>query len=130
MARSENEQDFVTFEVPPISVGAESEALSEIPLVGILEHFKAIRNGKKRFNTFKVWKFYRGVPLFIAEVAGELMVYAAEDLGGTPPACKISVLFAGTRKTGCVTNAGTWIGANDEVLWTAVVLPRCQQHFG
>ena len=69
MTRSEDEQDFVTFEVPPISVGAEAEALGEVPLVAILGHFQAIRNGKKRFDAFKVWKVYRGVPLFIAEVA-------------------------------------------------------------
>ena len=130
MTRSEDEQDFVTFEVPPISVGAEAEALSKAPLIAILNHFQAIRDGQKRLGQFGVWKVYRGVPLFIAEVAGELMVYAAEDLGGTPSVCKISVLFAGIRKIGCATNAGTWIGANDEVLWTAVVLPRCQQHFG
>src|SRR5258707_5639281 len=113
MAQSEDHQGLVTFEVPPVSVGKEAEALSEVPLVAILKHFKAILVGKAKFDAFKVWRSYRGVPLFMAEVSGELMVYAVEDLGGRPSACKISVIFAGIRSVGCASDAGRWTGSND-----------------
>jgi hypothetical protein len=130
MAQSEDSQGLVTFEDPPVSVKAESLALSRVPLVAIIKHLKAVLDGDKNFNEFKVWKYYRGVPLFIAEIGGELMVYAVEDLGGVPvPACKISVMFAGLRRFGCTAGAGRWTGSNDEVLWTGVVLPRCERHF-
>jgi hypothetical protein len=129
MARSEDDQGLVTFEVPPDSVGREAEALSEVPLVAILQHLKAVLDGTRKFDGFKIWKSYRGVPLFIAEISGELMIYSVEDLGGKPSACKISVMFAGLRHLGCAAGTTRWNGSNDEVLWTNVVLPRCQQHF-
>jgi hypothetical protein len=94
-----------------------------------LNHFKAILDGEQKFDGFRVWRTYRGVPLFMAEVSGELMVYAVEDLGGNPPACKISVMFAGVRRVGCAMRTGRWDGSNDEVLWTGLAQPRCRQHF-
>jgi hypothetical protein len=127
---AQENQDLVTFEEPPVSVAAEAEALGRRPLVAILKRIKAILNGDKDFKEDKVWKSYRGVPLFVAEVGGELMVYAVEDLGGNPkPACKISVMFAGLRRAGCAAGDLRWNGSNDEVLWAGVVLPRCQRHF-
>lgn len=126
----QNNQDLVTFEDPPISVGAEAVDLDRGVLVAILKHFKALLDGDKSFDADKVWKYYRGVPLFIAEISGELMVYAVEDIGGElQPACKISVMFAGLRRAGCDASSDRWNGSNDEVLWTGVVLPRCQRHF-
>jgi len=125
----QNNQGLVTFEDPPISVGAEAVELNRRVLVAILKHFKALLDGDKHFSADKVWKYYRGVPLFIAEISGELMVYAAEDLGGEPPACKISVMFAGLRRAGCDAGLDRWNGSNDEVLWNGVILPRCQRHF-
>lgn len=120
----------VTFEEPPVSVGAEAITLGRGPLVAILKHFKALVNGDRDFGEDKMWKYYRGVPLFIAEIGGELMVYAVENLGGkSQPACKISVMFAGLRRVGCAAGTARWNGSNDEVLWTGVVLPRCQRHF-
>jgi hypothetical protein len=129
MARSEDDQGLVTFEVPPDSVGREAEALSRASLVAILKRFKAILDGKRKLDNGKIWSSYRGVPLFIEEINGELMIYAVEDLGGKPPACKINVMFAGLRRLGCAAGAARWDGSNDEILWTDVVLPRCQQHF-
>jgi hypothetical protein len=130
MGQAEENQGLVTFEEPPISVGAEALALSRGSLVAILRHFAALLCGDKDFNRDKVWKYYLGVPLFIAEIDGNLMVYAVENLGGKPQAaCKISVMFAGLRSAGCAAADQHWNGSNDEVLWTGVVLPRCQRHF-
>lgn len=122
--------NIVTYEVPPVSVGTEATLLSRDPLVGILHHFEDVLTGKKRFDKFKVWKSYHGVPLFLAEIEGELMVYAVEYADGKPPsASKISVMFAGVRRLGHIEGSQRWNGMNDEVLWTGVVLPRCAQHF-
>ena len=126
MVKSEDSLNIVTYEVPPVSVAAEATSLSRSPLVAILRHFRDVLTGKKRFDAFKVWKSYHGVPLFVAEVAGELMVYAVEYADGQPrSAFKISVMFAGVRRLG----HQQWNGTNDEVLWAAVVQPRCAQHF-
>jgi hypothetical protein len=130
MARLEAKSDLVTFEEPPVSVSTEALALRRSSLVAILKYFHDLLKGDRNFNEYKVWKDYHGVPLFIAEIDGELMIYAAESLGGEPqPACKISVMFAGLRRLGCIAGTEYWNGSNDEVLWTSVVLPRCQRHF-
>lgn len=64
------ESDFVSFEDPPVSVGAEVMGLGRGALVPILKHFEALMKGDRDFNEDKVWKSYRGVPLFIAEIGG------------------------------------------------------------
>jgi hypothetical protein len=130
MPKPEVGSNLVIYEVPPVSVGNEALLLSRAPLVAILQHIEEVLNGDKRYDGFKIWKSYHGVPLFVAEVAGELMVYAVEHNAGQPLSeCKISVMFAGVRAVGHTEGVTQWNGTNDEMLWTRIVLPRCAQHF-
>jgi hypothetical protein len=130
MAKPQTGSNLVTFEALPISVGNEATGLSRGSLVAILRHLREVLDGDTRYDGLKVWKSYRGIPLFVAEVAGELMVYAVEHASGQPLSeCKISVMFAGVRATGHSEGAQHWNGANDEVLWTGIVRPRCMQQF-
>jgi hypothetical protein len=130
MPYSIDNQGLVLFSEPPISVDDEACALTSDVFIAIIQHLEALLNGDRNFRHDRVWKFYRGVPLFIAEISGELMVYAVEDLGDVlQPACKVSVMFAGVRNVGCVAGIKRWDGRNDEVLWSDIVLPRCQRHF-
>jgi hypothetical protein len=123
-------QGLVLFGEAPISVDDEACALTSGVFVAIIRHLEGLLNGKRDFNHDKVWKLYRGVPLFIAEISGELMVYAVEDLGDAlQRARKISVMFAGVRNVGCAAGIKRWDGRNDEVLWNDIVLPRCLLHF-
>lgn len=122
--------EIAVYNDPPISVSEEAEWLSRGPLIDILRHIRNVQFGSADYRTLKIWRSYQGVPLFLAEVFGELMIYAVENLGsGAAPACKVSVMFAGTRARGAVGNPTRWDGTNDEVLWSAVVRPRCQRHF-
>src|SRR5437660_1456425 len=101
MAKPETGSNLVTYEAPPISVGDEATRLSRGALVPILRHLEAVLHGETRYDGLKVWKTYRGVPLFVAEIGGELMVYAVEHTASQPLSeCKISVMFAGVRKSG------------------------------
>jgi hypothetical protein len=129
MVQPESREGIVAFEEFPISVGEEALAMSRTSLVSILQHLDAVSKGAKDFNKLKIWKSYRGIPLFMPEIEGELMVYAVETLG-VAPTCKISVMFAGVRRAGFGAGAQRWDGSNDEVLWRIVVLPRCERHFG
>ena len=130
MSRPEDAENFVAYDIPPDSVPEEATSLDKDPLIHILAHIKDVRFGRIDFRNLKVWRFYRGVPLFLAEVSGELMIYAVENRGTeAKPVCKISVMFAGTRRKGASGNPARWDGTNDEVLWTAVVRPRCEHHF-
>ena len=130
MTKPETGSNLVTYEAPPISVGTEATCLSRNTLVAILRHLQEVLNGDTRYDGLKIWKSYRGVPLFVAEIGGELMVYAVEHTVGQPLSeCKISVMFAGDRAIGHSEGANRWSGANDEVLWTGIVRPRCVQHF-
>jgi hypothetical protein len=128
MAR-QDVQGLVTFEEPPISVGDEAVPLSRPALVRILQHMKAVLDGATDFTGLKIWKSYRGVPLFMAEISGELMVYAVESQDGRPPPLKISVMFAGVRRLGSTAGKSPWDGSDDDGLWSGIVLPRRQRHF-
>jgi len=122
--------EIAVFEDPPVSVPDEAECLSRDPLIDILRHIRNVQCGDPDYRTLKIWRTYKGVPLFLAEIRRELMIYAVENLGtDAQPVRKISVMFAGTRARGAVGNPVRWDGANDEVLWTAVVRPRCERHF-
>ncbi len=130
MAKPELGTNLVTYESPPVSVGDEATLLSRNSLVAILEHIEEVLTGNKRFDGFRIWKSYGGIPLYLAEVAGELMVYGVEHLAGQPLSeCKISVMFAGVRRLGHTEGSKQWNGSNDEMLWTGIILPRCVQHF-
>ena len=122
--------EIVVYEDPPVSVPDEAVLLSRDPLIAILKHIRNVRSGNLDYRTLKVWKTYKGVPLFLAEVRREVMIYAVENLGtDAEPVCKISVMFAGLRRRGADGNPERWNGSNDEVLWAAVVRPRCERHF-
>jgi hypothetical protein len=122
--------NLVTYDAPPVSVDDEATRLSRDTLVWLIEHMEEILKGDKSYEEQQVWKSYRGVPLFRAEINGELMVYAVEHEAGRPlPECKISVMFAGTRNMGHTEGAMHWNGTDDEKLWTGIVQPRCAQHF-
>jgi hypothetical protein len=130
MARPETGSNLVVYEAPPVSVGDEATCLSAKVLPKLLRHIEEVLDGRKRYDQFRVWKTYRGVPLFMAEISGELMIYAVEHVAGEPLSeCKISVMFAGVRRVGHIEGNQHWNGTNDEVLWTAIVQPRCSQHF-
>lgn len=122
--------EIAVYEDATVSVPEEAVGLSRDPLIDILRHIRNVQSGDPDYRTLKVWRIYKGVPLFLAEMRGELMIYAVEDLGtDAKPVRKISVMFAGTRARGAVGNPARWNGANDEVLWIAVVRPRCERHF-
>jgi len=122
--------EIVVYEHPPVSVPEEAELLSRGPLIAILRHIRNVRSGNPDYRTLQVWRTYKGVPLFLAEVRREVMIYAVENLGTeAKPVCKISVMFAGLRSRGADGNPARWDGSNDEVLWAAVVQPRCERHF-
>lgn len=111
------------------SVQYEVDALSETGLVVSLTHIDKVRTGIVDPQTLQIWHDYRGIPLFLIEVRGELMVYAVEDvIDDGQPAIKISIMFAGARVRGYQSVSTTWDGG-DESLWQDVVLPRCRLHF-
>lgn len=122
--------EIAVYDGPPTSVSEEAESLSRDPLIDLLRHIRNIQSGSADYRILKIWRTYKGVPLFLAEVDRELMIYAVENLGtDAKPLRKVSVMFAGTRARGAVGNPARWDGTNDEVLWSAVVRPRCERYF-
>jgi hypothetical protein len=130
MAKPQTGSNLVAYDAPPVSVDNEAMSLSRNTLVAIINHLEEVLSGGKRFDQFRIWKSYRGIPLFMAEIAGELMVYAVEHEDGQPLSeCKISVMFAGVRSRGHTEGSQRWDGTNDEALWAGVIEPRCIKHF-
>jgi hypothetical protein len=130
MPKTQTGSNLVTYEAPPVSVDDEATALKRNTLVAILNHLEQVLSGGKRFDQLKIWKTYLGIPLFVAETAGELMVYAVEHEDGQPLSeCKVSVMFAGVRARGHSEGQQQWDGTNDEALWIGIIRPRCVKHF-
>ena len=122
----------VYFEDPPLgSVADEVTSLSRDALIVLLGEVKEVYYGQQDYRRLKVWRTYGGVPLFKPEHHGEMLIYAVENLGDYKrPVAKVSMLFAGVRKTGYVGVGAEWDGENDEMLWLGVIEPRCRRHFG
>jgi hypothetical protein len=130
MPKTQTGSNLVAYDAPPVSVDNEATALTRNTLVAILNHLEAILSGGKRFDQLRIWKTYLGIPLFVAEIGGELMVYAVEHEDGQPLSeCKVTVMFAGVRARGHREGQQRWDGADDEALWSGIIKPRCVKHF-
>ena len=122
---------WVTFESALFACSVEDEVkgLSEDGLVFVLSRVRQVLEGSIDPDEFPVWREYLGIPLFMVEQVGELMVYAVEDIVDEGrPALKISIMFAGTRQKGYLGYDVVWDGS-DESLWRDIVEPRCRYHF-
>jgi hypothetical protein len=122
---------WVTFESALLAVSVEDEVahLNEDGLVFVLSRVKQVLEGSIDPDEFSVWREYHGIPLFMVELVGELMVYAVEDIVDEGrPALKVSIMFAGTRQKGYHGYDVVWDGS-DESLWRDIVEPRCRYHF-
>jgi hypothetical protein len=122
---------WVTFESALLAVSVEDEvdSLSENGVFVTLRHIKRVLEGSIDPVGLQIWREYRGIPLFMVEYRGELMVYAVEDIVDEDrPALKVSIMFAGVRQKGYRGYDVVWDGS-DESLWRDVVEPRCHYHF-
>jgi hypothetical protein len=122
---------WVTFESALLAVSVEDEVdtLSENGVFVTLRHIKQVLEGSIDPVRLQIWREYRGIPLFLVEYRGELMVYAVEDVVDEGRlALKVSIMFAGTRQKGYRGYDIVWDGS-DESLWRDIVEPRCHYHF-
>ena len=122
---------WVTFESALLAVSVEDEVdtLSENGVFVTLRHIKHVLEGSIDPVRLQIWREYHGIPLFMVEYRGELMVYAVEDIVDEGrPALKVSIMFAGTRQKGYRGYGVVWDGS-DESLWRDIVELRCRYHF-
>jgi hypothetical protein len=111
------------------SVQYEVDALSRGGLEATLTQIKRLYEGEIDPDGLPIWHEYQGIPLFLFEYHGELMVYAIEsEFDDEQRMLKISIMFAGVRRVGYFGPDVVWDGT-DESLWRDVVEPRCRYQF-
>ena len=117
----------VSFEGGGEAVSDEVCDLSRANLEDILAKIMPVYFGKIDYKTLQVWRNYEGVPLYLAEIADEIMIYSVEKLASDDD-IKLSFMFAGRRSRGYHGSFGDWDGTDDKALW-GIVEGRCRHYF-